>query len=73
MMQCVASALPINVRRSGAKGSDALAPLLGLPHVDSDVVKKLRKQRINTIKGEHRVFMFVGWVVRACCPTLTLF
>lgn len=54
MMQCIAQALPISARKggSGAKGGEALAPLLALPHFDQDVLKKLRKQRITTLKGE---------------------
>ncbi len=51
MMQCVASALPVSSRRGGGKGADAMAPLLALPHVDQDVVKRLRKQRIGSVKG----------------------
>ena len=54
MMQCVAQALPVSARKaSGGKGSDTLAPLLALPHFDQDVVKRLRKQRVNSIKGEY--------------------
>jgi hypothetical protein len=51
MMQCVASALPITARKGGPKGGDALAPLLALPHFDGEVIKKLRKQRVNALKG----------------------
>lgn len=59
MMQCVASALPISARKgAGAKGGDALAPLLALPHFDLEVVKRLRKQRVNTLKGERDGYVY---------------
>lgn len=55
MMQCIAQALPVSSRKaSGGKGSDTLGPLLALPHFDQDVVKKLRKQRVNAVKGAAR-------------------
>lgn len=55
MMQCVAQALSIGARKPGASAGskvvDLLAPLLQLPHFDGDVLKKLKKRRITSIKG----------------------
>ncbi|GBF89855.1 hypothetical protein Rsub_02559 [Raphidocelis subcapitata] len=70
MMQCVASALPVSARKGGPKGGDALAPLLALPHFDGEVIKRLRKQRVNALKdlqamreGELRVTLASAGVV----------
>ncbi len=55
MMQCVAQAVSINSRKPGtsigSKVVDAAAPLLQLPHVDADVLKKLKRRKVNTIQG----------------------
>jgi hypothetical protein len=60
MMQCIAQGIPISARKGGAKGGDALAALLALPHFDQDTVKRLRKQRINAIRGARRSDRLTG-------------
>ncbi|KAF8055125.1 ERDJ2A [Scenedesmus sp. PABB004] len=47
MMQCMAQAMPVATRKGGGKMGDALAPLLQLPGFDQEVVKRLRKRKIN--------------------------
>eukprot|EP00775_Hariotina_reticulata_P009185 gene9185-9351_t len=49
MMQCIAQALPVAVRKGGGKAGDTLAPLLQLPGLDQEILKKLRKRKINTL------------------------
>lgn len=49
MMQCLAQAMPVSVRKGGGKMGDALAPLLQLPGVDQEVIKRLRKRKINSL------------------------
>jgi hypothetical protein len=51
MMQCISQGLNISARKGSTKGGDVAAPLLQLPHMDQDALKKLRKQKINTLKG----------------------
>jgi translocation protein SEC63 len=51
MMQCLAQALPVSVRKGGGKAGDALAPLLQLPGFDQELLKKLRKRKINSLAG----------------------
>jgi hypothetical protein len=51
MMQCLAQGLPVSVRKGGGKAGDALAPLLQLPGIDQDLLKKLRKRKINSLAG----------------------
>lgn len=51
MSQCIAQALPVSVRKGGGKGGDSLAPLLQLPGFTQEVIKKLRKKKINSIAG----------------------
>lgn len=51
MCQCIAQAMPVSVRKGGGKGGDSLAPLLQLPGFTQDVIKKLRKKKINSIAG----------------------
>jgi len=60
MLQCLSQAIPISVRKGSAKGGDAMAALLALPHFDQDVVKKLRKQRIGSVKGGCTLACWVG-------------
>jgi hypothetical protein len=45
-------ALPVAVRKGGGKAGDALAPLLQLPGVDQETLKKLRKRKINSLAGD---------------------
>ena len=54
MMQCLSQALSVTVRKpASAKPSDiAMAALLQLPHVDAEVVKKLKRRKVHTLKGE---------------------
>jgi hypothetical protein len=52
MMQCLAQGLPVSVRKGGGKAGDALAPLLQLPCIDQELLKKLRKRKINSLAGE---------------------
>ena len=51
MMQCISQGLSINARKGSTKGGDVAAPLLQLPHMDQDALKKLRKQKVNALKG----------------------
>lgn len=51
MMQCVAQAMPVSVRKGGGKAGDTLAPLLQLPGLNQEILKKLRKRKINTLAG----------------------
>ncbi|GLC39388.1 hypothetical protein PLESTM_000891300 [Pleodorina starrii] len=57
MMQCVAQALSVSDRKPAAGASakaaasaDGMAALLQLPHFNSEVLKKLKKRRVQTIK-----------------------
>ena len=52
MMQCITQAMAVTVRKpASAKPSDlATAVLMQLPHFDGEVVKKLKRRKINTIK-----------------------
>jgi len=50
MMQCISQGLSINARKGSTKGGDVAAPLLQLPHMDQDALKKLRKQKVNALK-----------------------
>jgi hypothetical protein len=52
MMQCIAQALTVAVRKAGGRPGDALAPLMQLPGVDGEVIKRLRKHRIGSLAGE---------------------
>jgi translocation protein SEC63 len=57
MMQCITAGVSINARRGtggGGKAGSSLAPLLALPHMDGEVVKKLRKRKVTSLKGEVR-------------------
>ena len=53
MMQCISQALSVAIRKpSSGKPSDmAAAALMQLPHVDAEVLKKLKRRKVNTIKG----------------------
>jgi translocation protein SEC63 len=51
MMQCLAQALPVAVRKGGGKAGDSLAPLLQLPGFDQELLKKLRKRKLNSLAG----------------------
>lgn len=42
------------VRKGSGKGSDPMPALMALPGFDSDVIKKLRKRKINSVAGAHR-------------------
>lgn len=55
MCQCIAQALPVSVRKGGGKGGDTLPPLLQLPGMTQEVLKKLRKRKINTLAGKEVV------------------
>lgn len=50
MMQCWMQAVSIEDRKPQGKGGDSLAPLLQLPHMDVDTIKKLRRKKINNLK-----------------------
>lgn len=50
MMQCVSQALPISSRKAQGKSQDAVAPLLQLPGMDSDGIKKLKRRKVNNFK-----------------------
>ena len=69
-MQCVTQAVSINDRKPMSKPSDSPANLLQLPHFDADALKKLKRRKINNLKG-------AGWAeqhagrVRACCSYST--
>lgn len=39
------------VRKGSGKSSDPMPALMSLPGFDSDVVKKLRKRKINSLAG----------------------
>jgi hypothetical protein len=39
------------VRKGSGKASDPMPALMALPGVDTDVVKKLRKRKINSVAG----------------------
>ncbi len=58
MMQCTAQALSIGLRKPAVGGgaakagaAEAQAALLQLPHFDLDVIKKLKKRKVQSIKG----------------------
>eukprot|EP00197_Chlamydomonas_leiostraca_P010453 CAMPEP_0202862194 /NCGR_PEP_ID=MMETSP1391-20130828/3321_1 /ASSEMBLY_ACC=CAM_ASM_000867 /TAXON_ID=1034604 /ORGANISM="Chlamydomonas leiostraca, Strain SAG 11-49" /LENGTH=714 /DNA_ID=CAMNT_0049541695 /DNA_START=168 /DNA_END=2313 /DNA_ORIENTATION=+ len=50
MQQCLAQALSISARKPQGKPADASTLLLQLPHFDQDVVKKLKRNKIGTLK-----------------------
>ncbi|GAX76583.1 hypothetical protein CEUSTIGMA_g4029.t1 [Chlamydomonas eustigma] len=52
MMQCMSQALSISIRKpASAKPSElAAAAIMQLPHVDAEVVKKLKRRKVNTLK-----------------------
>ncbi|WIA39826.1 hypothetical protein OEZ86_013276 [Tetradesmus obliquus] len=49
MMQCLAQGLPVAVRKGSGKAGDTMAPLLQLPGFDQELLKKLRKRKINSL------------------------
>ena len=53
MMQCLSQAMSVSQRKpAGNKPADlAAAALLQLPHFDGDVLKKLKRRKVNTLKG----------------------
>lgn len=54
MMQCVSQALSLSSRKpigGKAQYGDSMASLLQLPHFDGDVLKKLKRGKVNTLKG----------------------
>lgn len=51
MMQCLAQGLPVAVRKGSGKAGDTMAPLLQLPGFDQELLKKLRKRKINSLAG----------------------
>jgi len=50
MLQCMSQALSIEFRKPTGKLSEASAGLLQLPHFDTDVLKKLKRRKVNTLK-----------------------
>ncbi|GIL87084.1 hypothetical protein Vretimale_14247 [Volvox reticuliferus] len=57
MMQCVSQALSVSARKptgsvsaKAAANADGMAALMQLPHFNLDVLKKLKKRRVQTIK-----------------------
>ncbi len=59
MLQCLSQAVSLTDRRPQGKQADASTLLLQLPHFDSELVKKLKRRKIGSIKGED---------VGASCP-----
>lgn len=58
MMQCVAQALPVSARKptggasaKAAASADGLSALLQLPYFNLEVIKKLKKHRLQSVKG----------------------
>eukprot|EP00878_Enallax_costatus_P024760 GHUV01026445.1.p1 GENE.GHUV01026445.1~~GHUV01026445.1.p1 ORF type:complete len:636 (+),score=256.18 GHUV01026445.1:447-2354(+) len=49
MCQCIAQAMPVSLRKGGGKAGDSLAPLLQLPGFNQEIIKKLRKRKINSM------------------------
>jgi preprotein translocase subunit Sec63 len=54
MQQCIAQAMSISIRKPQGKPADPTTLLLQLPRVDMDVAKKLRRRKIQTLKGQCR-------------------
>lgn len=55
MQQCLAQSLSISYRKPQGKPADAATLLLQLPHFDHDVVKKLKRNKIGTLKGKRPI------------------
>ena len=55
MMQCISQAVPLGLRKPKGKDVDAASLLMQLPHFDADVVRKLKRSRVSTLKGGLRV------------------
>lgn len=73
MCQCIAQALPVSLRRGGGKAGDSLAPLLQLPGFNQEIIKKLRKRKINTVAGESTLLrMFEKLQLREVVCIMTL-
>ncbi len=54
MLQCVTQALPLSARK-GAGHADAQAPLLQLPHITPDVLRKVSRKKIRGVQGASAV------------------
>lgn len=52
MQQCIAQAMSISVRKPQGKPADPTTLLLQLPYTDMETAKKLRRRKIQTLKGE---------------------
>jgi preprotein translocase subunit Sec63 len=68
MQQCIAQALSISIRKPQGKPADPTTLLLQLPHVDMDIAKKLRRRKIQTLKGQWLLNeLSASWLKGASC------
>jgi len=51
MLQCVSQAVALGLRKPKGKDMEAATLMLQLPHFDLNVVRNLKRQRVNTLKG----------------------
>lgn len=50
MMQCITQVVSISARKPQGKSGDNTAPLLQLPYFDDDVLKKLKRRKISSLR-----------------------
>ncbi|GAB2249809.1 hypothetical protein Droror1_Dr00013168 [Drosera rotundifolia] len=50
LSQCIVQAVPLSSRKAGGRSSDAIVPLLQLPHFNEAVIKKIAQKKVRTIE-----------------------